>query len=208
MLDRHRAERAQPRLELLDAARERRHVGARAREQLHGDRADAAARARDEDVGAVEAHPGVLQREHAERGRVARRAHRGRVHVREPGGDAREHVRLDARPLGEAAVARLAQAPAVHEHALARRPPRGVLRDRAHEVDAGHLRPVADDAGAAADREAVLEVDRRMRDLDEHGPVELGLVEVDDARRRGVAGGQQRAHRASSPPSASTARSS
>ena len=166
----------------LGSAGERVGLEAPLGQQHEGDAADAARGARDEDRAGGGCEAQFLESQEAEHRRVAGRADRHRLLGREGFGQADEPAARHPGHRRVAAVARLAQAPAVEDDGVAGLEP--VMRARPHrtgEVDAGNERERADDRRLAGKGERVLVVQGGMADLD--GDVAFGQVTLLDPAR-------------------------
>jgi len=150
---------------------------AQAREERDGHRTHPAAGAGHEDVTPVGRHAAMLKGEHAQHRRVAGGSDRHGVTGRDRVGQLDDPVAGNPRALRIAAVVRLAQAPAVHDHAVARGEP--AIGRRLHDtrkVDAQHQREGLDDVGHPAERDAVLVVHSGPLDRDGHiAGVQVGV---------------------------------
>ena len=159
------------------------------REQRDRHRAEATRRARDEHRSRGTRRDAVaLEREHGEHCREARGADRRGTDRREHLGQAHEPLAACVRPLREAARVPLTDTPSGEDDAIAGSPQRRVRRrDGADEVDARDAVRRAQHAGSAREREAVLEVDARVRDVhDDVLVAEFGVVDLDDRCARAV----------------------
>lgn len=110
-------------------------------------------------------NPVAFECHHAQHRSVAGGADRHRLAGGDAGRQRNQPVALEAGLLREATPVRLAHAPAVQQHRVARLQTlvrRGL--DGASEVDAGHHRKAAHHRALAGDRERVLVVDRRVAD--------------------------------------------
>ena len=179
------------------------------RQQRDRDAADAAARAGDEHLAVAGSTPWLSSASTHEHRGVAGGADRHRLAGRDRRRQRNQPIALQPRPLGQAAPARLADAPAVVDDPIARRSSRMArLEHGAGAVDAGDHRPGANDRAAAGDRQAVLVVERRM--LDAHRDVALrqsGFVDVaHPARKPASSFSSSKALNMSSPGSACDAR--
>ena len=175
---------------LLGAARRGMDLVAACGEQ--GDRraAHASGGPRDEDGSTVGDHVVLLEGEHAEHGRVAGGANGHGLFGGEGVGEGHGPTSLHPGPLGETAPGLLADAPAVYHHPI---PDRDVGvsgdGDGAGQVDAGDHGPRAHDRRGVRDRQAVLVVDRRVGDVDEHVALGKGVVvEFGEASGKAVVG--------------------
>ncbi len=144
------------------------HAESGRREQHDGHAAHAAGRARDEDRPVCWTDAVPFDRDHGKRRRVSRRADRHRLEQRHRLWFAEEPVASGRRTFREAAPVRFTKAPSVDDDRRAGRPPWVIARPHGtRQVDAGNHREGSDNGRAVHDRERVLVVHCRMRDVDD-----------------------------------------